>query len=331
MTRTAAVLTALTAAVLLPATLLGPPAQAATLPGGRSTYVMTTFAGASNAHIVRLSMYMFATNGTVTERYWAWRQDGIAGVEQAKYTKVPSGYTTTGCVRSCPIRTPVGFQSGGTPKTTAGTWYMDRYGRLVIKWGALLETWRLDASQAGFVSASIWNSNRNIREGYGFGSNASPNVGVTRAAVTASARLYGPIVQNNYAVATTYSNVGFHFPSYNQCTGARCLQGKAVIAADRKTWFNTYVAVNPAADGRKNFWNFQTGAVQQAESPYSVCISNPGGAGGGHTAALLQVIDDSGRFRGYVGVEASLNRRAYGQAVVSSFVSVLPTMLPTLH
>ncbi len=327
LTRTTAVAIALLTAVLLPATLLGPPAAAATLPGGRSTYVMTTFAGASNAYIVRLSMYMFSTTGTVTERYWAWRQDGIAGVEQAKYTKVATGYTTAGCLRACSIRTPVGFQPGGTPKTTSGTWYRDSYGRIVVRWGALYETWRLDASQAGFVSASIYNSNRTIRKGYGFGSNASPNVGVTRDSVYAATRLYGPIVQNNYAVPTTYSNVGFNFPDYNKCTGVRCLQGKAVTAADRRTWFNTYIAVNPTTDGRKNYWNFQTGTQQQLESPNTVCISN----GGGHTAALLQVLDDSGRFRGYVGVEASLNRRAYGQAVVSSFVSVLPAMLPTLH
>jgi hypothetical protein len=70
----------------------------------------------------------------------------------------------------------------------------------------------------------------------------------------------------------------------------------------------------PTRDGRKNYWNHQLGSVTVAEGGGS-CIS----PGGGHTDALLQIIDDTGTFQGWVGAEASFNARTYGNAVVAAF------------
>jgi hypothetical protein len=222
----------------------------------------------------------------------------------------------------------VNFQPGGPSITAAGTWYLDVYNHLVINWSwGAHETWQLDSSMTGFTSLSILNSNQTIVKAWGFGSNWTGG-GASIASVYASARLYGPLVQNVYAANTQFLNAGFHFPDYNQCSNGTCLQGKGVTAADKKTWFSTYIAGDPAQDGRKNFWNFQTGPVQQAEQPGSVCISTNGG---GHTAAMLQVIDDTGHFRGWVGVEASLHQHYYGRAIVGAFTSVKPAMLNTLH
>ena len=83
------------------------------------------------------------------------------------------------------------------------------------------------------------------------------------------------------------------------------MQGKYVTAANKKTWYSSYYAANPAKDGRKVFRNHQTGVVQQMEAPGSRCISR----GGGHTEALLQALDDRGRIVGLVGVEASLSQQ----------------------
>jgi hypothetical protein len=41
------------------------------------------------------------------------------------------------------------------------------------------------------------------------------------------------------------------------------------------------------------------------------------GPGGGHLKPLLQIIDDEGEFRGWVGVEASLSKQVYGGAIVT--------------
>ncbi len=314
-------------AVAIPIGLLASPAQAtAGLPGGRSTYVISAIGGPANHMYVRLATYRFATDGTMNEKVWSWRQDTIPG--NIAYEKPSSGYTTSGCLRVCPVRTPVGFQPGKTPITAYGHWHIDRYGHLVVNWSwGAYETWRLDTSQSGFVGASIWNSNQAIVKAWGFGSNWNGG-GASIGQIYASGRLYGPLVQNAYADPTKYLNAGFHFPDYNRCSNGTCLQGKAVTAADKRTWFHTYIAGNPAQDGRKNFWNFQTGSVAQTEQPGTVCIS---ANGGGHTAAMLQVLDDAGRFRGWVGVEASLHQRYYGRAIVSGFTSVIPAMLTTLH
>ncbi|MDP9239911.1 MAG: hypothetical protein M3O55_04630 [Actinomycetota bacterium] len=317
-------------AALMPFLSAVTPAAAATalnLPGGRANYVVVAIGGPANQMYVRLATYQFATNNTMTEKVWSWRQNSISGT--AANMKRYSGYTTSGCLRVCAVRTPINFQPGGTPITATGTWRMDAYGHLSIgwSWGAG-ETWRLDSRQAGFTSMSIWSSNQAIVKGWGFGSNAAATSGATIGQAFAATRLYGPLVQNVYGANTQYLNLGFNFPDYNRCSNSTCLQGKAVVAADKRTWFNTYIAGNPQADGRKNFWNFQTGGVAQMEQPGTSCISTNGG---GHTAAMLQVIDDSGRFRGWVGVEASLVQMYWGRAIVSAFATVQPTMLTTLH
>ncbi|MEP6696198.1 MAG: hypothetical protein ABJA34_04875 [Pseudonocardiales bacterium] len=316
-------------AAVVPFCLVATPAQAAAanLPAGRSTYVIAAIGGPYNSMYVRVATYRFATNNTMTEKVWSWRQNSITG--GAANMKRYSGYTTSGCLRVCPVRTPVNFQQGGVPITATGNWAIDAYGHLSMRWSwGATEIWRLDTSQASFVGASIVTSNQGIVKAWGFGSTAAANAGVTIGQVVVAERLYGPLVQNVYGANTQYLNLGFHFPDYSRCTNGTCLQGKAVTAADKRAWYNTYIAGNPSVDGRKNFWNFQTGWVAQIEQLGTVCISTNGG---GHTAAMLQVIDDTGHFRGWVGVEASLVQAYYGRAIVSAFASVQPGMLTTLH
>ncbi len=319
-------------AVLLPIALSAPQAQAQAaqvLPGGRSTYVVSVMGG-TNLHMYsKLAMYLFSTNGTVTQRYWYWRQDQVSGYSNSVHTKLPSGYTTSGCRYACPVRTPVGFQKGVAPKTMTGTWRIDSYKNLYVKWTATAwETWRVNSSQPGFTALTAmtaYNSQR-IQRGWAFGSNWSPDSGVSMAKVHASVRLLGPLAHNYYGVPTQVLQQGFYFPNYQKCSNGTCLQSMENTSSDKRKWYHSYFAGNPAADGRKTYWNSQTGSVQQSENPAWVCI----GYGGGHTSAALQVIDDSGNFRGLVGAEASLDRQAYAMAQVSAWVDVLPPMLPTL-
>lgn len=325
------------AAVLLPISVLAPSAQAAqvtttaaSLPGGRSTYVVSLMGG-TNLHMYSyLATYLFSTNGSVTKRYWYWRQDSISGYSNAARWKPATGYTTSGCRRVCPVRTPLGFQPGTSPRTAPGTWKIDAYGHLKVQWTATAyETWRMNSSQPGFTTLTIMTAyqSEQIQKGWAFGSNASPDRGASLAQVYATRQIIGPLATNAYAVPTKYySGQSFYWPGYSQCAGGRCLEANTNTAADKRSWYNSYIAGNPAVDGRKNYWNSQSGSVMQAENPGSVCI----GYGGGHTNAALQIIDDSGRIRGWIGAEASFDRRSYGQAVVSAWVGVLPAMLSTI-
>lgn len=318
------------AASLCAQTALAPVSGAATtgLPGGRRTYVIAMMDGKAKALAVRLASYQFATNGTVTETYWAWSQSGISGSGNARWTKPSSGYRTTGCRYTCPVRTPVGFQKGAKPHVFTGRWSMESASVLAIRWSASypVERWQLDTSRPGTVGARLLSA-RNGGRGWGVGSNAPAGKGVSLSQVYASGWITGPFAENSYSPTSKNVWIGWSARDYALCSTGTCLQGTKMTGADRRQWYHSYFAANPAVDGRKVYWNNQTGVVAQLESPKSVCIS---ASGGGHTNALLQALDDDGRFAGFVGVEASLNQRKYGQAVVAAYAMLPPSLLPTI-
>ena len=307
--------------VLAGSTAVATPASAATLPGGKANYVVSVIGGTVNATGVRLASYAFRSDGTVVQEYWAWRQDRITGKGNASWAKPFSGYKTTGCLRPCPIRTPVGFQSGRRGTVIVGKWSMSG-STLTIRFGqGTAEHWRIGAGMSGVASASLISSSPQVH-GWAIGSNASLTRAVGMRTIYAAQRFYGPLAQNSYGSATTMAHIGFAYQGYRLCSNGLCMQGTNVTSANKRTWFSSYWAANPTRDGRKVFWNNQTGSVQQTEQPGSTCIS---ATGGGHTDALLQALDDSGRIVGLVGVEASLNQRKPGQAIVGAFAMVLPT------
>jgi hypothetical protein len=291
------------------------------LPGGRPNFVVATLTGRSNALVVKIAMYIFSGDGRVKQRFWTWRQDSITGGGNAKYQKVPSGYTTAGCRYKCPIRTPLGFQHGGNGHFAAGTWTRLPDGTITVSFaGSATESWQVRTSAN---LASIVLSQARGNRGWGLGSTAPLTLARDMNTFYQLDRIYGPHAENGYDEATIFKHVGFHAPDYVRCSSGKCLQGKGVTAADKRTWFSSYLATNPAADGRKVFWNVQTGPVTQMEAPGSVCISSPGG---GHTNALLQAIDDNGRLVGIVGVQASLNKRRHAQDVVGAYAMVPPSL-----
>ena len=319
----------LLAAAVVSQSVVQAPAEAAAGPGGRTTFVVTMMDGRANALAVRLATYTFSGNGTVTERYWAWRQDSVSGKGNVRWTKPSSGYNTAGCTHACPVRTPVGFQKGAAPHVFTGRWSMQSHDELAIRWTPTypLEVWHLDSSQPGIVGARLISGSSNA-VGWGIGSNAAASRGVSLASIYRDAGwITGPFAENAYASTTRHMSVGFSTADYTLCSTGRCLQSRKVTGDDMRSWYSSYFAADPDVDGRKVYWNNQTGTVQQLENPGSVCIS---ASGGGHTNALLQALDDNGRFVGYVGVEASINQRKYGQDIVASYAMMDPTMLSAI-
>lgn len=316
---------AVTLSLVLSVLVSAPARAASALPGGRANYVVSVIGGKVNAIAVRLATYRFRTDGTVTEQFWSWRQDSITGDHNNLWAKPSSGYTTAGCRYTCPIRTPIGFQSGRSGTRVTGTWTTAPDGTIAIRWTPTsgLERWRVDTS-AGNVAVARLVTGDPAARGWAIGSNAALDRAVDIRAIYAANRIYGPLAQNAYGSPTQNLYVGWHAPDYRLCGNGLCMQGVGNTASDKRTWFSSYIAANPARDGRKVFWNNQTGTVQQMEQPGSNCIS---ANGGGHTDALLQALDDSGRFVGWVGVEASLNKRRPGQAVVGAFAMVVPSLL----
>jgi hypothetical protein len=308
-------------AVAAPLAAIAPAEAAVALPGGRPGFVVSVIGGKVNAIAVRLAMYQFSTSGAVTQQYWTWRQNAITGKDQGYWTKPSSGYSTTGCLRQCPIRAPYGFQSGGNGHRAGGRFSVSG-GVLTIRWSwGSVERWRINTGKPGVVGATLITTDRHAR-GWGLGSNAGLARAVDARAIYDTGWLTGPWAQNSYGSSTTFSRVGFNPPDHSLCGNGVCIQGKKVTADDKRAWYSSYYAANPAKDGRKVFHNFQLGTVQQMESPESVCISG----GGGHTEAMLQALDDNGRLVGLVGVEASLSQQKAGPAVVTAFAMVKSTL-----
>jgi hypothetical protein len=326
--RAGSVLAALAAAAAAQLTGLSP-ASADTGPMGRSTYVISMMDGRTGAIAVRLALYAFTADGRVTERYWGWRQDSISGKDNARWTKPASGYTTAGCPRACPIRTPVGFQKGAAARTASGRWSMESGTVLAIRWSgtSYTERWRLDDGTPGIVGARLLGGGTNTA-GWGVGSNAAANRGVSIGSIYDTGWwITGPFAENAYSATTRHLSIGWSAADYTLCRTRTCMQGRRLTGADRRTWYHSYFAADPRVDGRKVYWNNQTGVVQHLEAPNSVCIS---ASGGGHTNALLQALDDDGRFVGFVGVEASLNQRKSGQAVVAAYAMLHPAKLAAI-
>jgi hypothetical protein len=324
----------LTAGAAATAALLGvgqtAPATASALPFGRKTFVVSMMDGRIGALAVRLATYSFSADGTVTERYWAWRQDQIKGDGNTRWTKPSSGYVTAGCIHRCPVRTPYGFQKGASPHTYTGHWSMQSSSVLAIRWSPSHppERWRLDAGQPGIVGAKLIPGGPN-EIGWGVGSNAGANSGVSLAGIYGSSAgwITGPFAENVYNTSTLHSSIGWSRQDYALCASKRCMQSRKVTGSILANWYSSYFAGDPAVDGRKDYWNNQTGVVQQMENPGSVCIS---ASGGGHTNALLQALDDNGRFVGFVGVEASINQRKWGQDIVAAYAMMRPEMLSAI-
>lgn len=304
-------------------------ALAVALPGGRSKYVVTVMGGAVNAKFVRIAQYTFTaaagTTGTVSEQFKYWNQSTFTG--DSNTNKVLTGYTTAGCPFNCTIKTPKGFQPGQAWSTLSGTYTIDANGRVVITWsGGQYETWTITTPKSYYAKFTIFNSNYDVQKGWGFGSNAAFTTGATVTQIKAAGLLNDyEYWQNSYGVPNSQNTNGWlDMAPYIICGSSNSLQLPApagVPVCDNAYW-RSYFAGNPATDGRKIYWQHQLGSVACSDSQGSstTCIS----VGGGHTFAMLQVIDDSGVFRGFVGAEASLHAKANGNAVVATAFWVQP-------
>jgi len=303
-------------------------ALAVGLPGGRPNYVITVFGGAIDAKFVRIAQYTFTgssgSTGTVTEQFQYWNQSTFTGDDLTN--KVLTGYTTAGCPWNCTVKTPIGFQPGNAWKTLSGTYIIDVNGRVVVTWtGGQYETWTISSPKTYYSMFTIFNSNYNVLHAWGFGSNASFSTGATVSQIVAGGLLNDyQYWQNSYGVADAQNTNGYlDMGPYIICGTSNTLQLPAppLPPCDPSYW-RSYFAGNPATDLRKNYWQHQLGSVACSDSQGSstTCIS----VGGGHTWAMLQVIDDNGVFRGWVGTEASLHAKATGNAVVATGYWVQP-------
>jgi hypothetical protein len=289
---------------VVPAAAGPAPAEVAVaLPAGKANYTVSVMSDQYKNAWVRLAQYTFAADGRVSESFWYWHNHTFIG--DGYTNKVSSGYATHGCQRLCTVRTPRGFQPGAAPRQLTGRFRWDANRNLIIDWpGGHQEAWRV-TSMGSYARLDIITSNYGVTQGsWGFGSNAPFTTGATIDQIMAAGELRGAGRSNRYGATDVTANFRLALNQFDRCAASPCIMGNAP-----QLWI-AYLANNPARDGRKVFYDNELAEVAGS----SPCTANPHG----HTMALLQVLDDSGRFRGLVGVEASLHVRLNGGAIVAS-------------
>lgn len=282
-------------ALAIAATAAPVPAHAVEYPGGRRIYTVALGAipapGTTAGPVwVRLAMYYFFGDGTVREGFWYWSRTQAIGA-------VNSGVTSAGC-DNCPVRTATGFQSGAPGKTLSGT-YTNSGDTTTITWSeGSRETWRVSSPAADLARLDFVSSNYGVKVGWGFGSNASNNAYTPVGSiprVTYSGRYAGVSGASGAGAAGTS---GMNLGLFTVCS-ANCLSLLSAPTATCSSCPNG-AASSPiryylAGSGRRNFYEHWCRCLTSAN-----CYT-----GGSHRKPQLQVIGDTGRFHGWVGVEAS--------------------------
>ncbi|MEU5575385.1 hypothetical protein, partial [Streptomyces coeruleorubidus] len=298
-------------------------AAPADLPGQKSNFVVSTgyLKGASPRNWVRLGWYRFdAASGTVSARTYFWNQRKPA-------KRVPSG-TTPGAdcapgekatppgVRRCPVMTVEGFHDTASERR-AGVYRLateqidgEQVPTVLIKWNTATpwsEKWKVRA-QPGITRLEFVYSTK-ATSGYGYGSNA-PLTERRGAKTIRDHKQRINLEMDSWAHGKFERKTGpFHPRPFHVCGGRAtyCMTylqpsgpcGKGCQQGTTDTSVQYYLTRIGVHDRRDTYWHWCTCL---APTDPSACYR-----GNSHVKPMLQVLDDSGGFRGWVGVEASFS------------------------
>ncbi|WP_113705225.1 hypothetical protein [Nonomuraea lactucae] len=295
------------------------------LPGGKATYVVSQghLKAASSQNWVRLGSYRFATNGTVTAALYLWWQRHPEA-RQRTATVPDLGCTTKAGgsrsrPRACEVLTAGGF-TGAPDESRTGT-YTVSGNVLTIRWKiaqAWTEQWYVRPSPDRRLARLDLKHSTLATHGYGYGSNAALG---TRRAMSSVKAFPGSLRQDLTswaggklvasgdqpfgnsafrACATTTSCLTYLQPS----SRGACQKSGGCPKYGGGTRLNIssiqyYLTKISNSDRRDTLWHWCTClAMERGEFCYT---------GNSHVKPLMQVIDDKGAFRGWVGAEASFS------------------------
>ncbi|WP_131741001.1 hypothetical protein [Actinomadura roseirufa] len=276
-------------------------------PLGKSNYAVALggLAPDSRTNSVRLGQYTFAADGTVSELYWQWSQS-------TRVVRTGTGVLADGCTtRDCEVLTAGGWQTTDVAFTATGTYGVNGT-RLRIDWdGGLWEEWRL-TSLAGGELGDIELSDGNLGATHGFGNGSNASWDQRIPAETVAAVDQAKLVHRYYLWKTQSTPAGyqgyidhgdgapFWVPRWKVCADGRCLGAQTRAGEHVHTAYYVSPATASAEDRRDTLWHWHT---ELADKRGERCYT-----GNSHVKPMIQVVDDLGRFHGWVGVEASLNQ-----------------------
>ncbi|WP_157249579.1 hypothetical protein [Nonomuraea typhae] len=316
------------------------PAAAATsaaLPGGKATYVVSQghLKAESRENWVRLGSYRFSPDGTVTSAMYLWWQRNPEARQPTGTTPDAGCSTKAGGsasrARTCRVLTAGGF-TGAPDENRTGTYTVS--GNVVsIRWKIAqtwTEQWSVRPSSDGKLARLDFKQSTLATHGYGYGSNASF---ATRRAMSSVRAFPGTLRQDltSWAGGRIVNSAGQRFghSAFRTCTTTTwCLtylQPSAKGACQKSggcpnygggtkanvSSIQYYLTKISSSDRRDTLWHWCTCLAMERKQ---FCYT-----GNSHVKPLMQIIDDSGAFRGWVGAEASFSTGARGADMIAVF------------
>lgn len=265
-------------------------AMAADPPGGRSNFVVALMRNVGTESFVRLAQYSLRADGTVRSDYWAWNA-------QTLQLRADSGYSTAGCAATCRVYTADGFQRA--PSQMFGRWSVSG-NSLGITWDAGGEAERWTLANHATASRVSLASHPRATHGFGWGSTFGFTGGVPMQTIhNLHGRYDGPYSENAYGKRSAgTTTLVIHANDANvpdRTCNATCLNETTYNG----TAVSNKVYIAGSGTDRKVFYNHQLAAVDAA-----TCIGGNTSGYAGHMKPSLSIVDDAGRFRGLLSVQA---------------------------
>jgi hypothetical protein len=299
-------------------------------PGGKTNFVVSVggFAANTTTNWLRISEYTFdPAQGTVTGTWWRWNQTSMRDI------RVDTPIAAAGCgPTQCYARTAKRYLSPPSESST-GTYHVVG-DALAIRWpsgsSAVQENWtvtqvsKTDGSADTSLVQLVWagaGAGYSATAGYGFGSNASFSVSASMA----------QLMQPENKVSYPYFYTGYHAGAltsgtshlalwnFNACQDGRCLG--ATSRTKPGNGCTDYPPGDSAEMATINYYFAQfAGDRRNAYEHWFRCLGYRDNTGqtcyklNSHVKPLIQVIDDAGRFRGWVGAETAYYSLHEGQS-----------------
>lgn len=318
------------AAVLAGLGVLPASAGGQAAPGGKTNFVVSVggFAAGKTTNWERIGFYTFhPSDGTVTGRWWRWNQGSQRDI------RVDTPVAAAGCgATQCYTRTMKRFRSG--PTETANGKYALNGTALTVAWPSgsayVQEKWtvtrvtKTDGSTDGSLVQLVWNGvgrGYTATNGFGFGSNASLSANASAATLMRPANrvTYQYVYSGISAGKRTNGTSSLGLSLFHQCRDGRCLGATSRRAAGNGCTY--YPPGDSPTSATINYYLAHFGGDRRdAYEHWFRCLAYRPKTGqscyklNSHVKPMLQVIDDAGRFRGWVGAETSFKTTADGNS-----------------
>ena len=303
------------------------------VPGGRANYVSSVMVARYNDAFGRLSTLQFQAGGKVIEDYWIWRQTG-APTTQSFANQVDTGLDTGTPGPVCSVMTARKFTDAPTRRTSTWRYALNGTHIVITHPGPITETYqiinRTGITELKLTSHSYANASQVFAQAFGSNASFSMRQGMNASQLNMAVRST-PFTarEQNWNTPTVTTSASFNWYQYDSC-GPNCARGKGSVTPPSQVAPSTYHTYFMNGAGRKVYWYHQIESVAAGWDARAQAWAYPRTSGeafcarpwrGGHLTPMLQIVDDSGKFRGLVGVEASLYHRVKGGSIIGQTIA----------